>query len=193
MRKHLIMKSSVRAIHESPLLAALLALIMMLALTTVVLAQDAPPEPLTEPGAVDVSEVTADQVNAVARQLYCPVCENIPLDTCGVAACEDWRAEIRMYIGMGMSDQEIINDFVVRFGDRVVGTPQDPVLRALSLVTPWVLVALAFGFTVYTLIRWRSSRDELSGKPATAGATAPPDDDYRSRLERDLARDTGDE
>ena len=180
---------------KSVLCAGVVLLAGLLVMVSGVLAQDAPPEPLTDPGAVDVSEVTADQVNAIARQLYCPVCENIPLDTCGVAACEDWRAEIRMYIGMGMSDQEIINDFVMRFGDRVVGTPQDPVLRALSLVTPWVLVALAFGFTVYTLIRWRSSRDELSSKPAaaTAGATAPPDDDYRSRLERDLARDTGDE
>lgn len=174
------------------LLAALLALIMMLALATVALAQDAPSEPAVEP----VREVTADEVNAIARQLYCPVCENIPLDTCGVAACEDWRAEIRMYIGLGMTDQEIIDDFVVRFGDRVVGTPQDPTLRALSLVTPWVLVALALGFTVYTLVRWRSSRDMLAGKPAAAGAdgAAPPlDDDYRRRLERDLARDAGDE
>ncbi|MFW5772006.1 MAG: cytochrome c-type biogenesis protein [Phototrophicaceae bacterium] len=169
-----------------------LVLLALLLTVSAVLAQDAPPEPPADPA----SEVTADQVNAVASQLYCPVCENIPLDTCGVAACEDWRAEIRMYIGMGMTDEEIIDDFVVRFGDRVVGTPQNPALRALSLVTPWILVALALGFTVYTLIRWRSSRDELNRKPAAAvaGAAAPPpDDDYRSRLERDLARDTEDE
>ena len=25
---------------------------------------------------------TDDEVNAVARQMYCPVCENIPLDVC---------------------------------------------------------------------------------------------------------------
>jgi cytochrome c-type biogenesis protein CcmH len=182
MEKMTMMKS---VLHAGLVLVALLLMV------SVALAQDTPSEPLTEPA----REVTADEVNAVASQLYCPVCENIPLDTCGVAACEDWRAEIRMYIGMGMTDQEIIDDFVVRFGDRVVGTPQDPTLRALSLVTPWVLVALALGFTIYTLVRWRSSRDELSGKPAAAaaGATAPPDDDYRSRLERDLARDTGDE
>lgn len=32
------------------------------------------------------SGVTADQVNAIAKKLFCPVCENIPLDTCGTAA-----------------------------------------------------------------------------------------------------------
>ena len=37
------------------------------------------------------SDPTDDDVNAVAKQLYCPVCENIPLDACGTAACEQWR------------------------------------------------------------------------------------------------------
>ena len=38
---------------------------------------------------------TDDEVNAVASQLYCPVCENIPLDVCPTQACEQWRATIR--------------------------------------------------------------------------------------------------
>jgi len=37
------------------------------------------------------SEPTDDEVNAIAKQLYCPVCENISLDACGTAACEQWR------------------------------------------------------------------------------------------------------
>jgi cytochrome c-type biogenesis protein CcmH len=32
-----------------------------------------------------------DQVNAIARQLYCPVCENTPLDVCPTTACHQWR------------------------------------------------------------------------------------------------------
>ena len=31
--------------------------------------------------------VTDDQVNAIAHDLYCPVCENTPLDVCGTQAC----------------------------------------------------------------------------------------------------------
>jgi len=41
------------------------------------------------------SEPTDDEVNAIAKQLYCPVCENISLDACGTAACEQWRNIIR--------------------------------------------------------------------------------------------------
>jgi hypothetical protein len=74
---------------------------------------------------------------------------------------------------------------VARYGDRVVGTPQDPTLRALSLVTPWLIaaVALAIGFTIF--LRWSRGRHV----PASSIVTNNPalsDEDYRARLESDL-------
>ncbi|MFN8375096.1 MAG: cytochrome c-type biogenesis protein CcmH, partial [Anaerolineae bacterium] len=68
----------------------------------------------------DPRNVTDDQVNAIAHGLYCPVCENITLDVCGTAACADWRAEIRTMLEAGWTEQQIVDDFVRRFGDRVV-------------------------------------------------------------------------
>lgn len=131
--------------------------------------------------------VTADQVNAIASKLYCPVCENITLDTCGTAACAQWRDEIRIQLEEGKTPQQVIDDFVTRFGDRVVGTPVDPTLRALSLVTPWVLGTLAIVAALWYL----RQRDRL---PEAAPATAEPqptlhtDDEYMARLEHDLAK-----
>jgi cytochrome c-type biogenesis protein CcmH/NrfF len=40
---------------------------------------------LASPGFAQGSDPTDDEVNAIASQLYCPVCENIPLDACGTA------------------------------------------------------------------------------------------------------------
>ncbi|MER3459217.1 MAG: hypothetical protein C4309_11855, partial [Chloroflexota bacterium] len=37
---------------------------------------------------------TQDDVNRVANQLYCPVCENITLANCPTQACIQWRARI---------------------------------------------------------------------------------------------------
>ena len=37
--------------------------------------------------AQDTSPVTDDEVNALAQELYCPVCENVPLDVCPTRAC----------------------------------------------------------------------------------------------------------
>lgn len=152
--------------------AALLILILT-ALAGLVGAQDSPGQ-----------AVTADDVNAVAKQMYCPVCENIPLDVCGTAACAQWRDEIRIQLESGSTPDEVIRDFVARYGDRVVGTPQDPTLRALSLVTPWIAAALVVALAVYLLLRWW--RRQPLARAAAAGPTPPDDDDYRARLERDL-------
>ena len=133
--------------------------------------------------------VSDDAVNAIAQQLYCPVCENIPLDTCPTAACRDWRNEVGIYLFQGMTEDEIKSDFVARFGDRVVGTPQDPVLRALSLITPWVLVGLMLFAAVRTYLHWRRQRI-ASGElvPPTPSLEIPAQDsDYLSLLEQDLA------
>jgi cytochrome c-type biogenesis protein CcmH len=126
--------------------------------------------------------VTDDEVNDIAEKLYCPVCENIPLDACGTAACEDWRYEIRLQLEAGMTEDAIINDFINRFGDRVVGTPRDPVLRGLSLITPWLLVAAGLVVTFMTLRRWQGNRDNAPNAPDSQLSA----DDYRSQLERDL-------
>ena len=129
--------------------------------------------------------ITADDVNAVAREMYCPVCENIPLDVCPTEACRLWREEIRDQLIAGKTVDEIKLDFVARYGDRVLGTPQDPMLRTLSLVTPWVIGALAVIATSVLLIRWWRTHRTISSNPASAEETIS-DQDYRARLEHDL-------
>lgn len=129
--------------------------------------------------------VTDDQVNAIAKKLYCPVCENITLDTCGTAACADWRYEIRIQLEAGMTETQIVEDFVRRFGDRVVGTPLDPILRALSLITPWVLIAgvLVLAFKLF------SRRGARPLPVTTASVNAAPESKqnaFRELLEQDL-------
>ena len=140
--------------------------------------------PLTAQG----SEATDDEVNKVAKRLFCPVCENIPLDACGTAACEQWREEIRTQLSQGSTEQQVINDFVNRFGDRVVGTPQDPTLRALSLVTPWIMAGVIFVIALFVFFRWRGSRQQelVSQTIRNKASLTHEEDDYRSQLEHDL-------
>lgn len=131
--------------------------------------------------------VTDDQVNAIAKKLYCPVCENITLDTCGTAACADWRYEIRLQLEQGKTEQEIVDDFVSRFGDRVVGTPQDAALRALSLVTPWVIIGgllILIGWMLFS--RRRKPAPAVTTAPAGISAGATTAQQYQELIERDL-------
>ena len=64
-----------------------------------------------------------DAVNVIAKQLYCPVCENIPLDVCGTQACAQWRELIREKLAQGWSEDQIKQYFVNQYGDRVLATP----------------------------------------------------------------------
>jgi cytochrome c-type biogenesis protein CcmH len=119
--------------------------------------------------------------------MYCPVCENIPLDVCPTAACAEWRGEIRTQLEAGRTEDQIVADFIDRFGERVIGTPQDPTLRALSLVTPWLVGIVALGVGIFTLYRWRRQTANPSVSTVVpAGAAVLSDDEYRARLEQDL-------
>lgn len=132
-----------------------------------------------------VREVTDDEVNAVSSELYCPVCENIPLDVCGTEACARWRAQVRTLLEEGASQDEVIDYFVTQFGDRVVGTPQDPTLNLLSWAVPLAGVIAGVTIVVVVLVRWRMG--SATGVAAGRVDDQPGEiDEYRARLEREL-------
>ncbi|MDX2139923.1 MAG: cytochrome c-type biogenesis protein CcmH [Chloroflexota bacterium] len=125
----------------------------------------------TDPG------VTLDDVNTIAEKLYCPVCPNETLDSCRTTACAQWREEIRVQLVAGRSEEQIIADFVARYGERVVDTPLNATLRGLALYTPYVLLVLAAGVAVFTLARWRRGGERtrhassLQTPPSVVGTT----------------------
>ena len=131
----------------------------------------------------DIPVITYDDVNAVASKLYCPVCPNELLVDCQTQACVQWRDEIREQLSAGQGEATVIDSFVRRYGERVLPIPQDPLLRALSLVTPYVIAALALAAGLLTFARWRRRPTPIPAADAPAAADA---DDYRARLERDL-------
>jgi len=132
--------------------------------------------------------VTDDQVNAVARRMFCPVCENEPLDVCMTEACRRWREDIRGQLAAGRTGDEIVADFVARYGERASATPLDPTLRGLSVYVPWLIAGGVLLGGVFVFWRWRAAQRP---QPATPPANQRPvdtaaDADYRATLERDL-------
>lgn len=130
--------------------------------------------------------ISDNAVNAVAEKMYCPVCENIPLDECQTRACIEWKEEIRLQLAEGKDEAAVIGSFVQRFGDQVVGIPQDPVLRGLTIVTPILALLLAIALGAYTFSRFGAHRRLRIGDEADLSTTVA-DDVYRQRLEEDLA------
>lgn len=127
--------------------------------------------------------VTLDDVNRVAERMYCPECENIPLDKCGTVVCIQWKREIASQLEQGRTDDEIINDFATRFGDYVIGIPQDPFFRNLSFIAPIAIAVLALMAGMWVFF---TNRNVDSVQATLVNHNEADSDDYRSRLETDL-------
>jgi cytochrome c-type biogenesis protein CcmH len=95
------------------------------------------------------SGVSDDEVNEVAKDVYCPVCESTPLDVCATQACADWRELIRTKLGEGQSKEEIFEYFARQYGDGVLANPPN---RGVSLIILWVLpvVLLLIGALIFS-------------------------------------------
>jgi cytochrome c-type biogenesis protein CcmH len=77
-----------------------------------------------------------DEVNRIASQLFCPICDNMPLDVCPIEACQQWRELIRDQLAEGWSEAEIKAYFVAQYGDRVLGEPPRTGLNWLLYLAP---------------------------------------------------------
>lgn len=89
-----------------------------------------------------------DQVNQIAEQLYCPVCENVPLDECTTAACQQWRELIRQRLAQGWTEEEIKDYFVAQYGDKVLGEPPRRGLNWLLYLFPPLIFLLGLALMV---------------------------------------------
>lgn len=114
--------------------------------------------------------ITDDDVNEIARELYCPVCESTPLDVCGTQACEDWRNVIRTQLGEGRTEQEIKDYFALQYGDFVLAEPPRSGFSLLLWVLPVVAIVVAGGFFARYMMRLRV--EDNSEAPNEEDATA---------------------
>lgn len=129
-------------------------------------------------------QVTSDDVNRIARQMYCPVCENEPLDACRTAACQQWRAQIAQMLSEGQTEDQIKQYFVDRYGLRVLAQPPAEGNSLLLWVLPVVGLLAGAIYVVLLMRRMRARATASPGTPVTPAKTSR--DEYVDRVEQDL-------
>jgi len=138
------------------------------------------------------TDVTDDEVNDIAGELFCPVCENTPLDVCPTQACADWRALIRTQLAEGRSAEEIKDYFAAQYGDRVLAEPPRKGFDLIIWLLPIAGVAIG-GFFFYRYLRAMQGPRPASEAGTTATATNGnrpiPADDYVARIEQEIQDD----
>jgi len=139
------------------------------------------------------STPTDDEVNAIAKDLFCPVCENTPLDVCPTDACKEWREEIRSMLADGKSEAEIKQHFVDYYGARVLSEPPRTGFNWLAYVVPPIVI-VAGVFILFRAFRAWSQPSETEtvpeGEAGTGEEDALPssDDEYIARMEEELKK-----
>lgn len=126
-----------------------------------------------------------DEVNAVARELFCPVCENTPLDVCPTQACAQWRELIRTKLADGWSHDQIKQYFATQYGARVLSEPPRQGLNWLVYVIPPILMLVG----VYILVRaYISMRNPVAVPVEESVAETSEPDEYLRRVEEELKK-----
>ena len=116
------------------------AILVLLAVTVVVLATSAPPQP--------------DRAQQLAESLRCPVCQSVSVADSPSETAVAMRQTVADQIAAGRTDAEVLDYFRARYGDWVV---LDPPLRGVTIAL-WVVpgaAALLGGGVVLALARRR--------------------------------------
>lgn len=141
---------------------------------------------------------TLDQINAVARELYCPLCNGVRLDTCDLQACIQMRQVISDKLAAGVPKEQIKQEFVAEYGPKVLGEPPRSGLDLLAWIIPIAAIVAGAAWLLITARRW-TRQPEAAPVPAPAAlgteaeasaAVASTDaatDAYLAQVEADLA------
>ncbi|HSN75022.1 MAG TPA: cytochrome c-type biogenesis protein [Anaerolineae bacterium] len=141
------------------------------------------------------SPPTLDQIQAVARELYCPLCNGVRLDNCDLQACVQMRQVISDRLAAGVAKDQIKQEFVAQYGPVVLGEPPREGLNWLIWLLPVVALIGGAVWVFMTLRGWtQAPAGPASAAPAaepqsplTPGASAD-SDDYLAQVDADLRR-----
>jgi len=128
---------------------------------------------------------TDDEVNRIAKQLYCPVCESTPLDVCPTEACRQWRDLIRTMLTEGKSETEIKQYFVEQYGARVLAEPPN---RLVAYLVPAAAILLGAFFLFRGFQMWMKPSIAKAGAADAELEVKPAQDPYIARLEEELKK-----
>lgn len=139
------------------------------------------------PAAVDVSQVSPDQVNEIARSLWCPLCSGVRLDACELKACQQMKQMIAVKLAEGQDLDAIRTYFVAQYGPQVLGEPPREGFNWLAWILPFAVLLIGAYVLWNTLRRMvRPAPVPVTTSPLTATETS--EDPYERKLAEELKR-----
>ncbi len=130
-------------------------------------------------------DISADDVNLIARELWCPLCSGVRLDACELKACEQMKEMIAIKLAEGQDLDTIRTYFVAQYGPQVLGEPPLEGLNWLAWLLPFIVLAIG-GYVVWITVR-RMTRATAASTAEQAANLAISDED-EAKLAEELKR-----
>jgi cytochrome c-type biogenesis protein CcmH len=137
---------------------------------------------------------TADEINAVAKNLSCPTCTGINVADCPTETCAQWRAKIGEMLAEGKSEQEILDYFAARYGDHVLQVPPKRGFFVWAWALPAAAIVAGLAWLAYLMRGWSQRRAAVLAEvevatPSSAVEDADVvEDEYLQRVQQDLEK-----
>ena len=98
---------------------------------------------------IALSSELEQREHQLAKNLRCLVCQNQSIADSGAGLADDLKAEIRLQLSLGKSDEEIVQHMVERYGEFI---NYKPAFNSTTFLL-WVGPALVLGLMLVLLIR----------------------------------------
>lgn len=98
---------------------------------------------------ITLSPELEQREHQLAKNLRCLVCQNQSIADSGAGLADDLKAEIRLQLSLGKSDEEIVQHMVERYGEFI---NYKPAFNSTTFLL-WVGPALVLGLMLVLLIR----------------------------------------
>ena len=108
----------------------------------------------------------------LAEELRCLVCQNESLASSHAELAEDLRREVRELMQKGMSNQEIKDYLVARYGDFVLYEPPMKNYTLLLWLGPFALMIGGLGVLVFQLRKRKQALPDAALSPEAAARVA---------------------
>lgn len=132
---------------------------------------------------------TSNEINAIAKELWCPLCNGVRLDNCELQACVQMREVIAEKLEEGANTEQIKAYFVEQYGDVVLGAPANEGFNRVVWLFPILAAVVGLGWLAFVVRTW------VQRRPVPAEAAAPEQaqdadesDDYLARVDDELKK-----